>query len=144
MTSHDFSSARAKSNTSQSGRKTGLVSYLYCFALRHQRFFVSPAHPRKCLRKLLEESVNRTPAGRARRDLAGHTDTFAETNIAPENGWLEDAFLCRVASLQVRTVSFRECNWRATKGLTSFAMKSTHLIGWVNCFLLVVTSPSIG
>ena len=32
---------------------------------------------------------------------AGHTNTFFETKVAPENGWLEDAFPFRVASLQV-------------------------------------------
>ena len=34
--------------------------------------------------------------------------TLPETNIAPENGWLEDRFPFRMAYLQGRTVSFRE------------------------------------
>ena len=37
--------------------------------------------------------------------------TLPETNIASENGWLEDdCFLFGMASWQVRTVSFREGN----------------------------------
>ena len=36
-------------------------------------------------------------------------DTLPETNIAPENGWLEDEFPFRMAYFQVRTVSFRDC-----------------------------------
>ncbi len=40
--------------------------------------------------------------------------TLPETNIAPENGWLEYYFPIGMAYFQVRTVSFREgsgLNW---------------------------------
>ena len=36
------------------------------------------------------------------------TLTLPETNIAPENGWLEDEFPFGMAQFQWRTVSFRE------------------------------------
>ena len=39
--------------------------------------------------------------------LKVHLFTLPETNIAPENQWLEDAFPFGIAHLQVRTVSFR-------------------------------------
>ena len=35
-------------------------------------------------------------------------NTLPKTNIAPENGWLEDKFSFGMAYFQVRTVSFRE------------------------------------
>ena len=35
-------------------------------------------------------------------------DTLPETNIAPENGWLEGVFPIGKAYFQGRTVSFRE------------------------------------
>ena len=35
--------------------------------------------------------------------------TLPETNIAPENRWLEDEFPFGMAYFQGRTVSFREC-----------------------------------
>ena len=38
----------------------------------------------------------------------GHRVTHPETNIAPENGWLEYYFPIGEADFQVRTVSFRE------------------------------------
>ncbi len=34
--------------------------------------------------------------------------TLPETNMAPENGWLEDVFPIEMIPFQVRTVSFRE------------------------------------
>ena len=37
-------------------------------------------------------------------------NTLPETNIAPENGWLEYYFPFGMAYFQVRTVSFREGN----------------------------------
>ncbi len=38
-----------------------------------------------------------------------------ETNIAPENGWLEYYFPIGIAYFQVQTVSFREGNiWTST------------------------------
>ena len=43
--------------------------------------------------------------------------TLPETNIAPENGWLEDEFPFRMIYFQVRTVSFRE-------GTTIFAQQT--------------------
>ena len=36
-------------------------------------------------------------------------DTLPETNIAPENWWLEDEFPFRMTYFQGRTVNFREC-----------------------------------
>ena len=36
--------------------------------------------------------------------------TLPETNIAPENGWLEYSFPFGMAYFQGRTVSFRECS----------------------------------
>ena len=35
--------------------------------------------------------------------------TLPETNMAPENGWLEYVFPFGKAYFQVQTVSFREC-----------------------------------
>ncbi len=37
-----------------------------------------------------------------------YSNTLLGTNIAPENGWLEDSFPFGMVSWQVRTVSFRE------------------------------------
>ena len=43
------------------------------------------------------------------KNLSGlHLFTLPETNIAPENGWLEYYFPIGMAYFQVRTVSFRE------------------------------------
>ena len=43
------------------------------------------------------------------QDASHHQDNYPpETNIAPENGWLEDYFPFGKAYFQGRTVSFRE------------------------------------
>ncbi len=41
--------------------------------------------------------------------------TLPETNIAPENGWLEYYFPIGMAYFQGRTVSFRECNSKSNR-----------------------------
>ena len=46
------------------------------------------------------------------------TCTLPETNIAPENQWLEDEFPFGMACFKGRTVSFRECTLFGTKTST--------------------------
>ena len=50
--------------------------------------------------------------------------TLPETNIAPENGWLEYSLPFRMAYFQVPTVSFRECE-------TPFLFRMWHTL-WCN------------
>ena len=44
-------------------------------------------------------------------------DTLPETNIAPEDGWLEDYFSFGMASWQVQTVGFREGIQKTSKSM---------------------------
>ena len=43
-------------------------------------------------------------------DIFSFLGTLPKTNIAPENGWLEDYFPFGMAYFQGRTVSFKEGN----------------------------------
>ena len=50
------------------------------------------------------------PTGKNNQERGNkNVDTLPETNIAPENLWLEDEFPFGMAYFQVRTVSFRGC-----------------------------------
>ena len=59
-----------------------------------------------------------------------YTYTLPKTNIAPENGWLEDYFPFGMSYFQVRTVSFREGNtWtRLRPWLRPWAILTWHFV----------------